>query len=266
MLKSTRLELTESTKQRRLAGRFPGVVFGENVFVGNDVSIGAGTVVGHHVVIHDGTRIGMEVRLDDGCILGKLPLRSAVSAVTRDTTLPPTSLGDRCLVGSHAIVYRGALIGDGVLVADLATVREETSIGNLSIIGRGVAVENQVTIGTRCKIETGAYITAKSRIGAFCFVAPEVTFTNDNYVGRSEERFKHFGGVVMEHGARVGANATVLPGITIGREALVAAGSVVTREVPPLTVVLGSPARAIREVPFEQRLEPTMPVGKHGAV
>ena len=257
---------TGMAMQRKLADRFPGVVFGESVFVGKDVSIGAGTVVGHHVVIHDDTRIGIGVRLDDGCVLGKLPLRSSVSAVTRDVTLAPASLGDRCLVGSHAVVYRGASIGDGVLLADLATVREETSIGDLSIIGRGVAVENQVMIGTRCKIETGAYITAKSTIGAFCFVAPEVTFTNDNFVGRSEERFKHFAGVVMESGSRVGANATVLPGITIGKEALVAAGSIVTRDVSPLIVVLGSPARPVWEVPLEQRLGATLHSETRGAV
>ena len=253
-MNATQSQSMVSTTERKLADRFPGVVFGENVFVGKDVSIGAGTMVGHHVVIHDETHIGVNVRIDDGCILGKLPMRSIVSAVTRDVELGPTRLGDRCLVGSHAIVYRGASIGDGVLLADLATVREETSIGDLSIIGRGVAVENQVTIGIRCKIETGAYITAKSTIGSYCFVAPEVTFTNDNFVGRSEERFKHFGGVVMENGSRVGANATVLPGVIIGEDALVAAGSIVTKNVSPLVVVLGSPARPVWEVPVAQRL------------
>ncbi len=235
---------------------YPNVSFGQNIVIGKDVEIGAETVIGHNVVVHDGCKIGRRVRIDDGCVLGKLPLRSKVSAVTRDVVLQSTNIGDDCLIGSHAIVYRGASISQGVLLADLATVREETTIGEWSIIGRGVAVENQVHIGLRCKIETGAYITAMSTIGDYCFVAPEVTFTNDNYVGRSDERFKHFGGVKMERGARVGANATVLPGITIGRDALVAAGSVVTHPVAPLTIVLGGPARPIRAVPVEQRLDP----------
>jgi UDP-2-acetamido-3-amino-2,3-dideoxy-glucuronate N-acetyltransferase len=251
----TEREPASDTTKDRLADRFAGVTFGENVFVGQDVSIGEGSVVGHHVVIHEGSRIGANVRLDDGCVIGKLPMRSTVSAITREVTLPPAVLGNGCLVGSHVIVYRGASVGAGVLIADLATVREETTIGDLCIIGRNVAVENQVRIGTRCKIETNAYITAKSTIGDFCFIAPEVTFTNDNFVGRSEERFKHFGGVTMERGARVGANATVLPGITIGTDALVAAASVVTRDVPSLTVVMGSPARKFSDVPFEQRLD-----------
>lgn len=101
--------------------------------------------------------------------------------------------------------------------------------------------------------ETCAYITVMSIIGDFCFVAPEATFTNDNYDGRSEERSKQFAGVTMERGARVGANATILPGITIGRDTQVAAASVVTRHVFRLTVVC--PARPVREVPAEQRLD-----------
>lgn len=237
-----------------LEEQFPGVLFGSHVHVGPDVSIGAGSVIGCNVVIHADTVIGSNVRIDDGSVIGKQPLRSRQSAVTRSVLLPPAAIGDDALIGTHAVVYRGASIGAGVLIADQATVREETSIGELTIIGRGVAVENQVSIGVRCKIETGAYITAKSSIADLCFVAPEVTFTNDNFVGRTQERFKHFGGVTMERGARVGANTTVLPGIVIGADALVAAGSVVTRPVPAGMVVMGSPARVVRPVPAEQLL------------
>jgi UDP-2-acetamido-3-amino-2,3-dideoxy-glucuronate N-acetyltransferase len=235
---------------------YPDVIFGNHVSLGRNVSIGPGSIVGHNVVLHDDCQIGSKVRIDDGSVIGKEPLHARLSAVTRMLSLPPTVVGDACLIGTHAVVYRGATIGDGVLIADLATVREQSSIGELSIIGRGVAVENQVSIGRRCKIETGAYITAMSRIGDLCFIAPEVTFTNDNYVGRSEERFKHFAGVTMERGARVGANATVLPGIVIGEDALVAAGSIVTRNVAAGMVAMGVPARAVRPVSPEQLLTP----------
>lgn len=248
----------ESTpqKERDWHELYPEVTFGNHVSIGINVSIGCGAVLGNNVVLHDDTEIGREVRIDDGSVIGKLPLRSQLSAVTHALALPPAVVGDRCLIGTHAVIYRGATIGPGVLIADLASVREQTSIGDLTIIGRGVAVENQVCIGKRCKIETGAYITAMSKIADLCFVAPEVTFTNDNYVGRSEERFQHFGGVTMERGARVGANATVLPGIVIGADALVAAGSVVTRNVAPRMLAMGAPARAVRFVPSEQLLTP----------
>jgi len=79
--------------------------------------------------------------------------------------------------------------------------------------------------------------------------------SNDNFVGRTAERFKHFKGVTVRRGGRIGAGSVILPGITIGEDALVAAGSVVTRDVPPRTIVLGQPAKAWREVPVEQLLE-----------
>jgi acetyltransferase-like isoleucine patch superfamily enzyme len=128
-------------------------------------------------------------------------------------------------------------------------------IGEYTIVGRGVTVENKVTIGKRCKLETEAYITALSEIGDYCFIAPEVTFTNDNFMARTKERFKYHKGVTMKTGARIGANVTVLPGVTIEDDALVAAGSVVTRNVPARKIVLGSPARVWRDVPVEQLLE-----------
>ncbi len=260
------VELPVSSDEER-ARLYPNVVFGSHVFIGSGVKIGTGSVIGHNAVLHNDCQIGRDVRIDDGVVIGKQPLRSLASAVTHDVSLPPTIIGNGCLLGTHAVVYRGASIGDGVLIADLATVREQTVIGELTIIGRGVAVENQVRIGIRCKIETGAYITAMSTLGDYCFVAPEVTFTNDNYVGRSEERFKHFGGVTMQRGARIGANATVLPGITIGEDALVAAGSVVTRNVNPGMVAMGSPARLIRAVPAEQLLTLSQAaIAVHGAV
>ena len=239
---------------------YPGVTFGSFVVLGDRVTIGPGSVIGHHVVVHDDTVVGRDVRIDDGAVLGKQPLRSRLSAVTRVAPLPPAVIGDGCLIGTHAVIYRGAHIGAGVLIADLATVREQTSIGELTIIGRGVAVENQVRIGARCKLETNAYITAMSTIGDQCFVAPEVTFTNDNYVGRTEERFQHFGGVTMERGARIGANATVLPGVVLGADSLVAAASVVTRNVAPGMVAMGAPARAVRPVAAEQMLAATAEV------
>lgn len=234
---------------------YPNVSFGRNVVVGQGVTIGEGTVIGNHVVLHSHINIGKDVRIDDGAVIGKRPMKSRASATTKVRELMPTFLGNGCLVGSNAIIYIGAVIHDGVLIADLASVREDTVIGELTIIGRGVAVENEVTIGRCCKIETGAYITAKSTIGDLCFVAPEVTFTNDNFVGRTQERFNHFGGVTMRRGARIAANSTVLPGITIGEDALVAAGSIVTRDVPARTLVMGSPARAVRPVAAEQLLQ-----------
>jgi UDP-2-acetamido-3-amino-2,3-dideoxy-glucuronate N-acetyltransferase len=232
-----------------------GLHCGHNVVVEASVRIGLNCRIGHGVIIHSGTQIGDNVRIDDYAVLGKLPMRSTRSATTSRAELAPCIIKDGCMIGTHAIIYRGALIEDGVMVADLATVREETTIGAFTIIGRGVAVENKVEIGARCKVETNAYITALSTIHDDCFVAPEVTFSNDRFLGRTTERFKYHRGVTMLQGARIGANATILPGITIGADGLVGAGSVVTHDVAERMTVVGSPARDLRPVPLEQLLE-----------
>ena len=142
-----------------------------------------------------------------------------------------------------------------MLVADLATIREEVTIGDFTIVGRGVAIENRCAIGRYCKLETGAYITAYSTLEDRVFVAPGVVTSNDNFVGRTKERFRHFKGVTLRRGARLGAGATILPGKTVCEDALVAAGAVVTRDVPARRIVIGVPAADSRQVPDDQLLD-----------
>jgi acetyltransferase-like isoleucine patch superfamily enzyme len=232
-----------------------GTQCGYNTVIAENVVIGADCRIGHGVVIHPDTRIGDHVRVDDNTVIGKLPMKAALSAITREQSLPPCAIADNVLIGALAVVYRGCRLGAHVLVADLASIREDVEIGDYTIIGRGVTVENKVRIGQRCKIETEAYITALSQIEDNCFVAPEVSFTNDNFLGRTRERFQFHKGVTLKRGARVGANATVLPGLCVGADALIAAGAVVTRDVPGGKIVCGVPAREMRDVPAAQLLE-----------
>jgi len=219
------------------------------------VRIGAGCVVGHHVVIHEDSRIGDNVRIDDGTVIGKHPMRAANSAVTKEQQLPPCEIGPDGIIGTNVVIYRGARIDRKVLIADLATVRENVSIGRFTIVGRGVAIENFCTIGKYVKLETNVYITAYSEIEDRAFIAPCAATSNDNFVGRTEERFKHFKGVTVRRGARLGVNCTVLPGKEIGRDALVAAGALVTKDVPAGKIVAGWPAEVFRDVPEEQLLK-----------
>ncbi len=126
---------------------------------------------------------------------------------------------------------------------------------NTTIIGRCCTVENLTTIGRKCKLETNCYITAYSVIEDFCFIAPGVVTTNDNYLGRTEERFKHFKGVTLRKGGRIGGGAIILPGIEIGEDAIIAAGALVTRNVPAKQIFAGVPAKYFRDTPKEQLLE-----------
>ena len=230
-------------------------VIGENVVIEDDVVVGEGCQIGHHVVIRQGSRIGDNVRIDDFSCIGKLPMKAANSATTSEKELPPATVEDGCIIGAHVVIYRGAVMGKGCLAADQATVREDVTVGERTIIGRGVTVENFCHIGSFTKIESNAYITAYSRIGDRCFIAPCVVTSNDNFAGRTKERFSHFRGVIIENGGRVGAGSVILPGKTIGTDAFVAAGSVVTKDISPKMVAMGSPAREIRPVPEEQLLE-----------
>ncbi|MEJ5257320.1 MAG: acyltransferase [Fervidobacterium sp.] len=231
------------------------VVFGENVVVEDNVVIGDNAVIGHNVVIRKDTIIGEGCVVADNTILGKKPFKASASATTDEKELPPLVLGKYVTVGANCVIYRGAVLRDFVFVGDLASIREDVEIGEYTIIGRGVAVENKTKIGKYVKIETNAYITAISTIEDYCFIAPGVTFTNDNFLGRTEERKKHFKGPTLKKGARIGANSTILPGITIAEDTLVAAGSVVTRNTLPKKIYMGVPAREYKDVPTEQLLE-----------
>jgi acetyltransferase-like isoleucine patch superfamily enzyme len=223
--------------------------FGHNVVILAEAQIGAGCEIGNNVVIHVGTVLGEGVVVGDNAVLGKQPRPSPTSTVKIREPLPGLVVGDECSVGAGAVVYAGTTIGRQTMIADQAFVRERCTIGDYVIVGRGVTVENETTIGDYTKIQTGAYVTAYMTVEDHVFIAPGVYTTNDNFMGRTELRFKFRKGATIRHGARVGANATLLPGIEIGREAFVAAGSVVTRDVPPTTLVMGVPARPIRSVP-----------------
>lgn len=232
-----------------------GTTMGEGCVIGANVQLGTGCKLGHHVVIHADTIVGNDVRIDDFASLGKLPMKAANSATTKDQELPPLTVGDLCIVGTSVVLYRGAVVDCKVLMADLCTVRENVTVGRGTIVGRGVTIENFCSVGRYCKLESECYLCAYSTLEDRVFIAPGVVTSNDNFVGRTQERFKHFKGVTVKKGGRIGAGSVTLPGVTVGEDALVAAGSTVTKDVDPRTLVMGKPARPVRAVPVEQLLE-----------
>ncbi len=231
-----------------------GVVIGNFVVIEAGARIGADSVVGNHVTVCEGARVGEACRLADFACVGKRPALSPRSTA-KGGPLPGVVLGDGCSVGSHTVLMAGSTLGAGVIVGDNAGVRERCTVGDGAVVGRAVTVENDTTIGARTKIQSGAYITAYVTLEDDVFIAPMVVTTNDNYMGRTEKRFAELKGCTVRRGARVGGGSHILPGIEIGEEAFVATGSVVTRDVAPRQLVLGVPAKPVREVPHDELLE-----------
>ncbi|MBN2543955.1 N-acetyltransferase [bacterium] len=225
------------------------------VVVEDGAIIGDNVRIGHNVIIHADSVIGSNVAIGDNTVIGKLPMKAVRSATTSGKIPPAAEIGDDCTIGTNVVIYRGAKIGNKLLIADLATIREAVSIGDLTIVGRGVTIENECRIGKCCKLETNSYITAYSELGDYVFISPCVATSNDNFMGRSEERFKHFKGVTVKTGGRIGANSTILPGKVIKEDSMVGAGSVVTKDTIPGKIVLGNPAREFKEVPEDQLLK-----------
>jgi acetyltransferase-like isoleucine patch superfamily enzyme len=204
-------------------------------------------------VVYPGTVLGEGVRVLEYAVVGKQPTLSPRSTARREPA-PPAEIGAGSVVSTGAVVFAGTQIGERVIVGDQACVRERCTLGDDVVVGRGSLVENDTSIGAMTKIQAGAYITAYSTLEEHVFIAPCVVTTNDNFMGRTEERFALVKGPTIRRGARIGGGAVLCPGVEIGEEAYVGAGAVVVRDVPAQSVVVGNPAHELRRVPDEELL------------
>jgi acetyltransferase-like isoleucine patch superfamily enzyme len=204
-------------------------------------------------VVYPGTVVGEGCRILDYAVVGKQPVLSPRSTAAAEE-LPPLELGAGTVISTGAIVFAGTSLGERVIVGDQACVRERCTIGDDVVVGRGSLVENDTQVGARTKIQADAYVTAYSLLEDDVFIAPCVVTANDNFMGRTEKRHALRRGPTIRRGARIGAAAVLLPGVEIGEEGFVGAGAVVLKDVPARAVVVGNPARQIREVPDEELL------------
>lgn len=150
-------------------------------------------------------------------------------------------------IHTHAIVEPGAMIGAQTRIWAFVHILPGAKIGQLCNICDHVFIENDVIVGDRVTIKSGVQLWNGVRLEDDVFIGPNATFTNDRFP-RSRQWPDEFPQTVVRQGASIGANATLLPGITVGEKAMVGAGAVVVEDVPPLTVVVGNPAQVIRKL------------------
>ncbi|MEX1141141.1 MAG: DapH/DapD/GlmU-related protein [Thermoleophilaceae bacterium] len=245
--------------------RAPGLLLGDGAKIGDGCDIGghvvihAGAVVGDRcvigsgVVIHPGVELGAGCRVDDLAILGKRARLAPHSKATggHDERLP---IGEGATIGAGAIVFAGARIGTGAIVADQAHVREGAVIGERTVIGRGTGVGVDTRVGDRVRVQSNVHLTSGVVVEDDVFIGPGTITTNDQTMARYATG-ERSGGAVIRRASRVGGASVLVPDAEIGEEAFVAAGAVVTRDVPSRAIAMGVPARERGTVPDEDLLE-----------
>ena len=136
-------------------------------------------------------------------------------------------------------------IGEGTRVWQFVVILKQARIGRDCNIAAHCFIENDVQVGDRVTVKCGVQLWDGLRVADDVFIGPNVTFTNDRFP-RSRQWPERFATTCIERGASIGAGAVILPGLVIGEKAMVGAGAVVTRDVPPRALVLGNPARIVR--------------------
>ena len=216
------------------------------------VRLGAGVVIHDYVVIYPNTELRANVEVYDHCVLGKLPTSPGNVSRRLKGSYPPLTIGEDTILCPHVVVHAGTTIGAQCLLGDHCSIREECHVGDMCLLSRNVSINYHTSIGTRCKVMDGTHLTGNMTIEDDVFLSVLVSTTNDNSMGRMGYDEQRVRGPIIRRGASVGAAAVLLPGVEIGENAVVGAGSVVTRSVPAGMVVVGSPARVCREVPASQ--------------
>jgi len=230
-----------------------GVTFGANVVLHDRVTLGRGVTLGSNVVIHSGTTLGEGCVVEDGAVLGKRPkLARGSSAAGREVA--DLQVGESVTICSGAVLFAGAKIEDEAILGDQSYVRERSTVGPRSVIGRGSVVDNDVSIGARVKVQTSVYLTAFTLVEDDVFVGPCAMTTNDDTMARHGPEMA-LRGATLRRACRIGGGAVLTPGVEVGQEAFLAAGAVLTRDLPARAVAMGVPARVVREVGQEDLLE-----------
>jgi len=190
-------------------------------------------------IIHPDVELAGTVTVDDFVVLGR-PARPGQPP-------KPTRIGGGSVFRSGTVVYEGNTIGEGFQTGHNALIRQDNVIGDRCSLGSGSVIEFEARLGNGVRIHSQAFVPEHTILEDDCWIGPNVVLTNAPYP-RGDRVKETLQGVRIGKRAKIGANATILPGVTVGDDALVGAGSVVTKDVPPRAVVAGNPARVIKTI------------------
>ncbi len=191
-------------------------------------------------ILHEGVVLGENCEIGPFAVIGAPPRGKKPGEVK-------TVVGSGAVMRSHTVIYAGNVIGKRFQSGHGALLREDNVLGDDVSVGSGAVVEHHVTIGNGVRIHSQAFVPEYTVLEEGCWIGPNVVITNAKYPLSLDAKGALKGATVRRH-AKIGANATLLPAVEIGENALVGAGSVVTHDVPAGAVVAGNPAKVIKKV------------------
>jgi len=167
---------------------------------------------------------------------------------------PDVIFGKDVRVGHYVVIEEGCKIGDYCFIGNFVVLRPQTIVGSKSIISHGCVCEGQCKIGKRVLIEPQCHLTKGIVIEDDVYFGTGVSTTNTNKIVHGRKYPLVLKAPIIKRAARIASGVTILPGVVVGENSLVAAGSVVTKDVPDKMMVMGVPAKVIREVPEDEWL------------
>ena len=215
-----------------------------NLWLADDVVVPEDAYVGANVVLHPGVRLSSGCHLEDGVVLGKRSRPGPGSAREQESAPLETLLGERTLVGTHAVVCVGAVIGADVFIGDHSLVRERAKLGTGASIGHAGTVGPDCVIGERVRTQGYAALAGGIVLEDDVFLGPLVSVLSGMTMREGEDpESMVFRPAVVRRGSHIGSGVQILPGVEVGEHAVVGANAVVVRDVPAGARVRGVPAR-----------------------
>lgn len=220
----------------------------ETVKILGCVNIGKNVIIHNFCTLYTNVIIEDNVEIFEGSVIGRMPM--GAKAVSRNviSSFKSVIIGKDSVISPNVVIYTDVIIGEGTLIGDSASIREGVRIGKNCLISRCVTINYNTKIGNFTKVMDLTHLTGNMIIGNNVFISTLVSTTNDNNIGKLNYDENKIKGPCIKDNVAIGAGANILPNVTIEEGAIVAAGSVVTKNVPSKTLVMGIPAKPIRRV------------------